>query len=98
MKVNGYLVEQMVKEGLLMRKEKYTMENGLMIKLKDLVNTFIQMELNMKECGLKIFIPGDALSLKQPVNAWIAGQKRQPRCQRKPLIAQRALPAQAIHA
>lgn len=51
MKVVGEITKQKDKENSYMLMEIYLKENGLMIKLMDMVFIFIKTELNMKATG-----------------------------------------------
>jgi len=55
MKGSGRITRQKVKASFYMLTEIYLKDNGLMIKLMDLVFIFIKMALNMKDFGKMIY-------------------------------------------
>ena len=55
MKVNGKIIKHAVKENLIMLMVMYTQENGLIIRLTDLVLIFIRTAHNIKVCGSMIY-------------------------------------------
>ena len=54
MRDGGWIIRLMAKVGLFMLTEMFTMDNGLTIKLMDLVFTAIWMVPNMRDTGKKI--------------------------------------------